>query len=207
MRLGKGIFPCFWVATTLLVAGLTLTLWIIGQIYSCLHPPAGTQASFKGCLYNVKWLAYGLFQLMHMTHDDHTVRSSQVSAMVARRKTKIIIVLTTSPQGCILAHKSVKARWGLWQCGHNLCGPFLRTMLPMTAGSGAQAMMSNRKKKGLRTPPPRWISDMFESVQNGDQDGVVRIFVGFSYKLWGFLITLNYNAQHSFLYTRSVINF
>jgi len=42
-------------------------------------------------------LAYGLFQLMHMTHDDHAVRVEQ--AMVARRKAKIITALTTSPQG------------------------------------------------------------------------------------------------------------
>jgi len=37
------------VATALLVAGATLTLWTPGQL--CLHPPAHTQASFKGCLY------------------------------------------------------------------------------------------------------------------------------------------------------------
>jgi len=36
------------VSTTLLVAGATLTLWTPGQL--CLHPPARTQASFKGCL-------------------------------------------------------------------------------------------------------------------------------------------------------------
>jgi len=42
-------------------------------------------------------LAYGLFQLMHMTHDDHAVRVEQ--AMVARRKAKIITALTTLPQG------------------------------------------------------------------------------------------------------------
>jgi len=41
------------VATTLPVAILTLTLWILGQIDSCLHPPARTQASFKGFLYKV----------------------------------------------------------------------------------------------------------------------------------------------------------
>jgi len=38
------------VATALLVVGSSPTLWILGQT---LHPLAGTQASFKGCMCNV----------------------------------------------------------------------------------------------------------------------------------------------------------
>jgi len=52
-------------ATTLLVAGLTLTLWMTGQMP--LQPPAQTQVLFKCCPYNSMQLAYGSFQLMHVT--------------------------------------------------------------------------------------------------------------------------------------------
>jgi len=40
----------------------TLTLWTSGQT---LHPPAHTQALFKGCLSNVGIEQLGWFQLMH----------------------------------------------------------------------------------------------------------------------------------------------
>ena len=119
---------------------------------------------------------------------------------------KNITVFTTPPQGDFW-HISVNAQRRLWQCGQNLCRRFLRAILPTTVWLCAQAMVGKRKTKRLRTPSPRWISDMFESVQNGDQDGVVRIFVGLSVSSEVSLITLHYNAQHSFLYTRSVINF
>jgi len=33
----------------------------------CLHPPAHTRVLFNGCLCNSTRLAYGLFQLMHIT--------------------------------------------------------------------------------------------------------------------------------------------
>jgi len=52
------------VATTLLVAGLTLTLWIPGQ--TLLDPPARNQTSFKCCPYNCRQLAYSLVQLVHV---------------------------------------------------------------------------------------------------------------------------------------------
>jgi len=58
------------VATTLLEAGLTQTLWMTGQT---LHPPARTQVLLKGCPYNSTWLADGSFQLI-TSHDDHAVQ-------------------------------------------------------------------------------------------------------------------------------------
>jgi len=72
-------------ATALLVSDLTLTLWALGQT---LDPPTCIQASFKGC----PQLAYSLFQLMHITCDDHSVWVKR--AMMARRKTKFITALT-----------------------------------------------------------------------------------------------------------------
>jgi len=67
------------VATTLLVAGPTLTWAGLG-----FHPPARTQASFKG--------ARLLFPLMHMSCDDHAVQLITFEwAMAAKRRQNIII--------------------------------------------------------------------------------------------------------------------
>jgi len=67
-------------------------------------------------------------------------------------------------------------------------------------------MADNRKTKGLRTPPLRWVSPhyMFVSVHDSNHDGVVRIFVGISYGLGGIisLFTLHCVAQFS-LYQES----
>jgi len=79
------------VATSLLVAGSTLTFWI--------PPSAHTQASFKalGCLYNCRRLNYGLFQLTHMSHDDHAVQL--IEPWQPKQRQKIITALITLPQG------------------------------------------------------------------------------------------------------------
>jgi len=53
------------VVTALLLAGLTVTLWMEEP---CLHPPAYTQDSFA---YNCMCLASKSFQLMHIPCDDH----------------------------------------------------------------------------------------------------------------------------------------
>lgn len=49
---------------------------------ACLHLPALTQALLKVCPYNCKWLyiAYSLFQLTHMSRDDHAVQIEQAIA-------------------------------------------------------------------------------------------------------------------------------
>ena len=66
----------FQVATALLVAGSTLTAWILGRLR--LHPPAHTQASFKalGCSYNCMRLTCGSFQLTHMSRDNTLFNAS-----------------------------------------------------------------------------------------------------------------------------------
>jgi len=47
-------------------------------------------------------------------------------------------------------------------------------------------MEIKKQKLGLRTPPPRCVvhnSYIFVSVNDGDHDSVVRIFIGLSYEL------------------------
>jgi len=47
----------------------------------------------------------------------------------------------------------------------------------------AQVMADNGETKVLITPPPRSVSTQYDS----DHEGVVRIFVALSCKLWGYL--------------------
>ena len=108
---------------------------------------------------------------------------------------KFVTAHTVLPQGWVW-HISVSARQQSWHCGHcwqNLHRPFLRAILPMTVGSGAQAVADNRKTNGLRIPPLKWETAQlyysFESVHDGNHDSVVRIFTGLSCNLWGSLIT------------------
>ena len=72
-------------AIALLVVGSTLTFWI---------PPFASTSSYLsvvnalGCSCNCRRLAYGAFQLTHMSRDDHTPRCSIDQAMAAKTKTK-----------------------------------------------------------------------------------------------------------------------
>ena len=149
---------CFQVATALLVAGSTLT-------FGCLrlHPPAGTQASFKalGCSYNCRRLTYGSCQLTHMSRDDHAVQL--IEPWQPKRRQNIIYLhedktLLQHSQRCHkgeFRHLSISARQQSLRCGQNLRGLFLRAALPMTVGSCARAMTDNGEIKGLITLPPR----------------------------------------------------
>ena len=121
-------------ATTLLVAGPTLTL----GIPLCLHPPACTQ---RLSIY-YRRLAYGSFQLMHITHDD------QLSEQwwPERRQYSAHNFTVVS-----VAH-SVSA-WRQSQYGQNLCVPFLRATVLATVRSCTQTIVDNGKRKGLRTSP------------------------------------------------------
>jgi len=112
-RLSNGISPCFfafskgveydrpslsplifWEIFFLLVSSANHTpgsrLYSdLGRIH--LHPPAHTQASFKalGCIYNCRRLTCGLFELTHMSCDDHTLQSIKFKrTMAAKMKTK-----------------------------------------------------------------------------------------------------------------------
>ena len=70
-----------------------------------LHPPARTQTSFKalGCSCNCRRLAYGSFQLTHMSRDDHAVEL--IKSWRPRRRQNIITALTKLPQGWVSARK------------------------------------------------------------------------------------------------------
>ena len=100
------------VATTLLVAGSTLTFG-----YLRLHPQAHTQASFKvlGCSCNCRRLAYGSFQLTHMSHDDHAVEL--IEPWRPRRRQNIITALTTLPQVWVSSckHQCTTAITTMWR--------------------------------------------------------------------------------------------
>jgi len=88
------------VATALLVAVLLWPFGYIGRLR--LHPPAHTQASFKtlGCSYN--WTC-GLFQLTHMSCDDHAVQL--IKQWRPKRRQNVITALTTLPQGWVSTRK------------------------------------------------------------------------------------------------------
>ena len=133
------------VATTLLVAGSTLTFWI---------PPFASTSSFKvlGCLCNCRQLAYSSFQLTHMSHDDHAIEL--IEPWRPRRRQNIITVLATLPQVWVYACKH--------QCTTAITRMWTKSLLVFfesyTAESCAQAMADNGETKGLITPPPRWVS-------------------------------------------------
>jgi len=70
-------FPCYQVATTLLVAGSTLTFWIPWQTQcasTSSYSSVVQSATSLGCSYNCKRLTCGSFQLTHMSCDDHAVQ-------------------------------------------------------------------------------------------------------------------------------------
>lgn len=130
-----------------------------------------------------------------MSCDNHAVWVEQ--AMVAWRKT----LLTTWPP--------------VWRL---TCGPFLRAMLPTTAGSGARAWWRTRgRQRAQNSTIEVSFCTTSKLVHDGDHDGVIRIFVGLFCELWGFLITLHYSAHffpnrsvnyitwNNFLITRSVM--
>ena len=70
-------------------------------------------------------------------------------------------------------------------------GPFLRARLPMTVGSCARAMtIDGRQKCSEVHNRGKFLRNYytFESMHDGDHDGVVRIFVGLSCELGGFFL-------------------
>ena len=117
-------------ATTLLVAGSTLTFWI---------PPFASTSSFKvlGCLCNCRQLAYSSFQLTHMSHDDHAIEL--IEPWRPRRRQNIITVLATLPQVWVYACKH--------QCTTAITRMWTKSLLVFfesyTAESCAQAMADN----------------------------------------------------------------
>ena len=136
-------------ATALLVAGSTLTFWIppFASTSSCSKEP--------GCLYNFMRLAYGSFQLTHMSRHDHAVQL--IELWRPKRRQYITTALTKFPKGWVSACKhqcttAITTMWteSLWAFSESY-----------TANDSWIVHSSNgdqRKTKALRTPQPRWVS-------------------------------------------------
>ena len=128
--------------------------------------------------------------------------------MAAKTKTKRYYS-TCNVTTRVFRHVSIGARQRSLRCGQNLRGPLLRATLPMTVGSCARAMADTGRRKGsyLHHQSEFLHNYTFESMHDGDHDGVVRIFVGLSCKLGGLIIYLIINiTRHNFSPTRSVID-
>ena len=65
-------------------------------------------------------------------------------------QTQIITALTTSPPRWVW-HISVNVHWQSWQCSQNLCGPFLRAVLPTNVKAGYSTNGSQREDKSSTT--------------------------------------------------------
>ena len=132
-------------AITLLVAGATLTFWI---------PPFASTSWYSsvvkalGCSCNCRRLAYGSFQLTHMTREDHAVQL--IEPWRPRRRQNVITALTTLPQGWVSArkHQCTTAITTMWT---ESSWAFPESY---TGGSCARGMAGNWETKGLITPPP-----------------------------------------------------
>ena len=93
-------FTCYQVATALLVAGSTLTFWIPPFASTSLY---SSVVKALGCYCNCRRLAYGSFQLTHMSRDVHAVQL--IEPWRPRRRQNIITALTTLPQEWVSARK------------------------------------------------------------------------------------------------------
>ena len=128
-------------ATALLVAGSTLTLWI---------PPFASTSSYSsvvkapGCSCNCRRLAYGSFQLTHMSRDDTLFNRSSHGG---QDEDKALLQRSQRCHKGEVQHVSISARQQSLRCGQNFRGPFLRATLPMTVGSSARAMMDTGRQK------------------------------------------------------------
>jgi len=89
------------VATTLLVAGSTPTFWIPQFVSTSLY---SSVVQVLGCSHNCRRLTYGLFQLTHMSCDDHAVQLFESWRLKQRQN--IITALTTLPQRWVSTRKN-----------------------------------------------------------------------------------------------------
>ena len=140
--------------------GLTLTSWISGPESDCIHHVLTT--TFIQRLPVHKWPAHGLFLLMQVMswsccqwqlswseHGQYKLCSPFYPwsrQWQQKGKQKLIAALTTSPSGWFQC-ASVSAWWQWQQCDQNLCGGFMRAVLPMTVKASAQAIAANGKTK------------------------------------------------------------
>ena len=129
------------------------------RFYSDLWIPpfASTSSCSKepGCLYNFMRLAYGSFQLTHMSRHDHAVQL--IELWRPKRRQYITTALTKFPKGWVSACKhqcttAITTMWteSLWAFSESY-----------TANDSWIVHSSNgdqRKTKALRTPQRRWVS-------------------------------------------------
>ena len=136
-------------ATALLVAGSTLTFWI---------PPFASTSWYSsvvkalGCSCNCRRLAYGSFQLTHMTREDHAVQL--IEPWRPRRRQNVITALTTLPQGWVSARKhqcttAITTMWAesSWAFPESYTGNDSWIVRSSDGGNG--------ETKGLITPSPK----------------------------------------------------
>ena len=160
------------VATTLLVAGYTLTFCIPWQTPFASTSLYSSIAQSTGFSCNCRWLTCGLFQLTHTSRDQHAVQLINFEqALVAKTKTKHCHKgefrhVSDRGQNLCGPFWEQHRRWQLYcaferwrttgrqrdhnstkrslRCGLNLRGPFLGATLPC---HGRQ-----RGDKGVKTP-------------------------------------------------------
>ena len=135
------------VATALLVAGSTLTIWI--SLFA-------STSSYSSVVQSARLLAYAVnLRLVPINaHATWCPCCSIDRAMAAKTKTNVITALTTLPQGWVSTCKrqytpAITTMWteSSWAFPASY-----------TTGSCARAMADNGETKGLITPPSRWVS-------------------------------------------------
>jgi len=74
------------------------------------------------------------------------------------------------------SHALIHTCYSVWP--HRCCGSACTSPCTWCHNCNWRAMVINGKTKGLRTPPPRWVSAhfKFEAAHNSTHVGVVRIF-------------------------------
>ena len=171
-------------ATALLVAGSTLTFRI--PFASTSSYPSVVQ---KACSYNFRRLTYSTLVPIyaHVTWW-HAV---QLIELWRPKRRQTLLQRSQSCHKGEFRYVSISAQQRSLRCEQNLNGPFLRATLPMTVGSCARAMaIYGRQKRSELHSRGEFLHNyyMFESMHDGDHDGVVRIFVGLSCELGGLII-------------------
>ena len=132
-------------ATTLLVAGPTLTFWIPGQTLFAFT------SSYSRVIQSAR-LKVANFR--HVPNNEHVTWWPRCSidqvwaSHGGQNEDKTILQRSYHCYKGEFWHVSTSAWQQSLRCGQNHRGPFLRATLPMTVGSCARAMADNGKTKG-----------------------------------------------------------
>ena len=100
----------------------------------------------KAC--NCRRLAYGSFQLTHVSRDDHAV---ELIEPWRQDEDKTLLQRSQRCHKGEFRQVSISARQRSLRCGQNLHGPVLRATLLMTVGSCAQAMADTGDKRAYNS--------------------------------------------------------